>query len=81
MRCLADFLIDSDLCLKPDAAPLRVKAPDNDFSLTLSNAGGPEAPLDAVLSGQLFLEADSFENIRKIAQAKLMVTLTEQSVT
>jgi hypothetical protein len=54
MRCLADFLIDSDLCLKPDAAPLRVKAPDNDFSLTLSNAGGPEAPLDAVLSGQLF---------------------------
>jgi hypothetical protein len=47
MRCLAEFLLDSDLCLKADGSPLTLNAPDNAFSLRLTNA--VNAAPDAVL--------------------------------
>lgn len=49
MRCLADFVLDSDLCLPSDIGQLTLNGPDNDFSLVLSNAGNDAVP-DAVLS-------------------------------
>ncbi len=67
MRCLADFVLDSDLCLPPDVSPLTLRS--NGFSLVLSNASGGAIP-GAVLSAQLIFGADSFENIRTIAQDK-----------
>ena len=76
MRCLADFVLDSDLCLAEGGAPLRLNGPDGVFSLVLSNAEADHALPDAVLSAQLIFEADSFdENIRGIACDKLAEAL------
>jgi hypothetical protein len=44
MRLLADFDVDSDMCLVEGAAPLVVMGPDGTFSLTLSNAGRRISP-------------------------------------
>src|SRR5688572_13005213 len=72
MRCLADVLLDSDLCLPQGGGPWVVTAPDGSYSLTLANAGTDEAPPpEAVLSAQLIFEAPSFENIRQFALDKL----------
>jgi hypothetical protein len=50
MRCLADFILDSDLCLVDGAAPLTLNSPDGVFSLTVSNADADHALPNAVLS-------------------------------
>jgi len=76
MRCLADFVIDSDLCLAQGAAPLTLHSPDGVFSLVLSNAETDHALPVAVLSAQLIFEADALdENIRAIACDKLAEVL------
>lgn len=75
MRCLADFILDSDLCLKEGTGSLTLAAPDNDFTLTLSNVKSGSENIDAVLSAQLIFEASSFENIREIACDKLAKAL------
>jgi hypothetical protein len=71
MRCLADFTLDSDLCLKSGTGPFTLNDPSNRFSLVLSNADGDHARSDGVLSAHLIFEADSFDNIREIAFKKL----------
>lgn len=71
MRCLADFIIDSDLCLNDGTSLLTLTDPNNDFTLTLSNAESDSENIDAVLSAQLIFEASSFENIRDVACDKL----------
>jgi hypothetical protein len=38
MRCFADFILDSDLCLEQGATPLVLKCPNDSFALTLANA-------------------------------------------
>jgi hypothetical protein len=72
MRCLADFVLDSDLCLADGAAPLTLKGRDGIFSLTVSNAVVGHPSPSAALSAQLIFEAYSFDkNIRDIAIDKL----------
>lgn len=72
MRCLADFILDSDLCLADGAAPLTLNSPDGAFSLTMSNADADHASPNAVLSAQLIFESDSFDkNIRNVALDRL----------
>jgi hypothetical protein len=61
MQCLADFIIDSDLCLAPDTDPLTLQGPGRAFSLTLSNAGKTAEVPDAALSAQLIFEASAFD--------------------
>jgi hypothetical protein len=61
MKCLADFILDSDLCLVDGAAPLTLNGRDGVFSLTVSNAEPDRALPGAVLSAQLIFEADSFD--------------------
>src|ERR1700694_552837 len=57
MRCLADFTLDSDLCLPVGAAPLTLNDPGGRFSVTLSNASEAEhAVPEAVLSAQVIFE-------------------------
>lgn len=75
MRCLADFILDSDLCLSEGAEPLALHDPNDGFSLVLGNAVADHAMPDAVLSAQLIFDADSFEDIRSIACAKLAEAL------
>ena len=59
MRCLADFTLDSDLCLPAGAAPLTLNDPAGRFSLTLYNATEAEhAVPEAVLSAQMIFETD-----------------------
>lgn len=76
MQCLADFILDSDLCLALDASPLTLRGPDGAFSFAISDAGkSPEAP-DAVLSAQLIFEADSFDKtLRDVAYDKVVEIL------
>jgi len=72
MKCLADFILDSDLCLADGAAPLTLNGRDGVFSLTVSNADPADASPGAVLSAQLIFEADSFDrSIRDVAIDKL----------
>jgi hypothetical protein len=59
MRCLADFILDSDLCLPVGATPLTLNDPGGRFSLTLSNASEAEhAVPEAVLSAQVIFETE-----------------------
>jgi hypothetical protein len=73
MRCLADFILDSDLCLKPGAEPLTLSDPQGRFSLSLSNASEAEhAVPDAVLSAQLVFETglsltEAFREVQQVA--------------
>jgi hypothetical protein len=68
MRCLADFILDSDLCLVDGSALLTLNSPDGAFSLTVSNADADHALSNDVLSAQLIFESDSFDqNIRSVA--------------
>jgi hypothetical protein len=73
MRCLADFVLDSDLCLKADRRPLTLNDPKGRFSVTLSNASKAEyAVPDAVLSAQVIFDTDlvlvtKFREIRELA--------------
>jgi len=72
MRCLADFVVDSDLCLAPNDSPLTLHAPNGSFSLTLSNTDPDHHLPEAVLSAQVVFEADSFNrNLRTVAFDKL----------
>jgi len=75
MRCLADFTLDSDLCLKDGTEPLKLTDPNNDFTLILSNAESNPEDIDSVLSVQLIFEVSSFENIREFASDKLAKAL------
>jgi hypothetical protein len=76
MRCLADFVLDSDLCLAHGAPPLTLNGPERAFSLVLSNAAADPALPDAVLSAQLIFEAESIdEEIRTVACDKLAEAL------
>jgi hypothetical protein len=75
MRCLADFVLASDLCLKLKQAPLVLADPSNDFVLTITNASGEQANLGAVLSAQLVFDVQSFDNIRDLAFDKLTIAL------
>lgn len=72
MRCLADFVLDSDLCLPKGAAPLKLHEPNGSFTLELSNAEHDPASPEAVLSAQLIFEADTLDaNTRELARDKL----------
>jgi hypothetical protein len=71
MRCLADFRLDSDLCLDSETGPLTLDGPNDSFTLTVSNAEHDPLMLSYVLSAQIVFEAPSFENIRVAALAKL----------
>ena len=76
MLCLADFVLDSDLCRTPGNAPLQLRGPGGAFSLTLSNLGNPDDPTEGVLSAQLTFEAASFDKaLKEVAYDKLSAIL------
>lgn len=71
MRLLADFILDSDLCLADGAEPLTFNAPDGSLLLMLSNVSGAEDRQSAVLAAQMVFDADSLEDVRTPALEKL----------
>jgi hypothetical protein len=72
MRCLADFILDSDLCLAAGTEPLTLNDPGGRFLLVLSNAASDQdLRPEGVLSAQLLFDAASFENIDDLAYGKL----------
>ena len=74
--CLADFVIDSDLCFAPGNNLLQLHGPGGAFSLTLSNLGKADGPRDGVLSAQLTFETASFDKaLKKVAYDKLSTIL------
>ncbi len=75
MRCFADFILDSDLCLYQRANPIVLKCPNDSFTLTLANAEQDATLPNSVLSAHLVFEAPSFENIRELAFEKIAEAL------
>ena len=77
MLVLADFLLDSPLCLKDEAAPITIRAPSKEFSMTISNATEADrASADVVLSAQVTFSSDVFDqNLRLVAHEKLDAAL------
>jgi hypothetical protein len=75
MRCLADFVLDSDLCLKENSGPFTLDSQDGSYSVIFSNAEHDPALLDSVLSAQLIFEAASIEEAREPAQRKISEAL------
>lgn len=72
MLCLADFVLDSDLCLADGAVPLKLNGCNGAISVTVSNVENDHGVPDAVLSAQLIFETDSLdENTRDLALEKL----------
>lgn len=72
MRCLADFDLDSDLCLEPTANALTLNGPSESFSLTLSDAEHNPLQPKSVLTAHLIFEAPTFDKtLRNLALAKL----------
>jgi hypothetical protein len=77
MRCFADFVLDSDLCLEPTANALTLNGPAGSFLLTLSNAEHDPMLPKSVLIAHLVFEAPKFDkNLRDLALAKLSECLT-----
>src|SRR5579872_2421034 len=82
MRCLADFVLDSDLCLPPDAAHLSVTDPNGSPRLILSNSEHDPALPKSVLSAQLFFETTTFDtSVRQLAETKMSECLNFLSFT
>jgi hypothetical protein len=69
MKCLADFVLASDLCLEHGVPPLTIQGRDASVSLTISNI--PEGSPNGVLAAQLLFDAESLDNIREVAQETL----------
>lgn len=75
MRIIADFLLDSDLCLSAGEPPLVVDGPARRSSLTIQNSQEGQASSEGVLSAQLVFEAPSLEGARDIAEDELAIIL------
>lgn len=72
MRCFADFVLDSDLCLEPEERSLTLSGPANSISLTLLNAEHDLTRPASVLSAHLLFEAPTFDaNLKAAAFAIL----------
>src|SRR5690349_7950851 len=66
MRLLADFVLDSDLCLAAETSSLTLNGTDGSY-LALSNAEHDNALKTSVLSAQLNFESESFDGVRENA--------------
>lgn len=72
MLCLAEFVLDSDLCLASNDSPLILRGPGGKFTLTLSNADKPAELNTVVLVAQLTFEAEAFDRkLKDVAYSKL----------
>lgn len=64
MKVLADFRIQSDLCLPDSDPPLRVGAERHGFEVTVSNVTASDGDPAAVLAFRITLEAPSVQEAR-----------------
>lgn len=76
MKCLADYDVDSDLCLPESRGPLKIHGANGEFELSLSNAHPDHALPAAALAARLVFETENFDNIRDIAGQKLAAALS-----
>src|ERR1700733_12634080 len=65
MRLLADFILESDLCLANDSAPPEIRDPAHNWVLLLSNIEPAPGATSATLAGRL-----SFDHTEDIAAAR-----------
>ena len=75
MRCLADFILDSDLRFPDGEGACTLKGPDGSFELTLSNTENGRELSKNVLSAQLIFEAVSLDNAREESFGKVALAL------
>ncbi len=81
MRLLADYILDSDLCLPKGDAPLEINGPQGSFTLHLSNTSDEIQQPTGVLAARLLFEADSLQTAREKADDLLSAALNALSFT
>jgi hypothetical protein len=81
MRFLAEFLLDSDLCLPSDAQPLEFSDPGGTFTLTISNTENTEHSREGVLLARMLFGAEALAEARSLAEKNLARSLNALTYT
>jgi hypothetical protein len=75
VRVLADFRIDSDLCLPAGDPPLRIRADRHGFEATLSNVSAGDGDPAAVLACRILFDAPTLQEARDPAFAVVVLAM------
>jgi len=75
MRVLADFLLESDLCLAHDSVPLSWKNQVDNLVVEISNCDSKSSDESAVLAARLIFDAESLEVAIDSAKDKIVEVL------
>lgn len=81
MRLLADYILDSDLCLPKGDAPFQINGPHGSFTLHLSNTSDEIQQPTGVLAARLVFEAEDLHTAREKADEFLYAALNALSFT
>lgn len=81
MKCLAEFLLDSDLVLEEGMPHVLFTLADESFSIKIKNSDLVPAEDRGVLLAELVFEIDDFENAKLMASSKLAIVLNSLSFT
>ncbi len=79
MRLMADYLLDSDLCLPDGDPPMVIQGPEGRFALTLSNTAKEPQEAKGVLAARLVFEAESLHGSRVVADEYIHQSLNALS--
>ena len=72
MRILADYVLESDLCLPDGAPPLVVRSETAGFEATLTNVPGQQSVHGAELACRLVLEVRQFADAQRLADDSIV---------
>lgn len=75
MRCLADFILDSDLRFPDGSGSFAIQGPNGSYELALANIEGSHEASGGVLSAQLIFETESLHTGRDDARFLLAQVL------
>lgn len=79
MRLLADYILDSDLCLAKGDPPMEIKGPNGSFTLSLSNTSDAVQQPTGVLAARILFDADDLHSARDRADDILYASLNALS--
>jgi hypothetical protein len=79
MRLLADYLIDSDLCLPQCAPEMTIEGPAGAYRLILENGGNSPGTGEGTLKGRLIFEHGDVDSSREVADEILVRILNSLS--
>jgi hypothetical protein len=81
MRVLADFVLESDLCLPDGAPPLVVQSLAAGFEATLTNIAGQQSVHGAELACRLVFEVPQFMDAQRVADDTIVILINALACT